>query len=224
MNAKYIGFLMLLIGFCGPLKAQLSESFRVHSSTGQPTNIEANSNQAISCNAADLLMELSCYREAADMYSKLIDQFKMQDDTVNLDRACTGLYRAKLLANSSAKYTESLAKCRPEIIDSLIGKVNLDPMFINAPTFEPDISWLNSAKPGAIYKVTVQFDIDEYGNADNFDFNANDKFLLSYPIIEKLKNTRYLPAIENGKAVKKSKNMVEVIFCLDRGYSCDKEN
>jgi hypothetical protein len=224
VNAKYLVLWVLLIGFCTPLKAQLSESFRVNSSPSKQANIEASSNQAISCNAADLLMALGCYREAADMYSTLIDQFKLQNDTVNLDRACTGLYRAQLLSNSSAKYTESLAKCRPEIIDPLMGEVDWEPMFITVPAFEPDVSWLNSATPGAIYKVTVQFDIDEYGNPDNFDFNADDKMYLKYPVIDDLKKARYLPAVKNGKAVKKTKNIVEVTFCLDRGSSCGNEN
>lgn len=224
MNAIYLGLWALLIGFCMPLKAQLSESFRVNSTSSKPANIEANSDQALSCNAADLLMALGCYREAADMYNSLIDQFKLQHDTVNLDRACTGLYRAQLLSNSAAKYTDSLAKCRPEIIDPLIGKVDWEPMFITAPVFEPDVNWLNSATPGALYKVTVQFDIDEYGNPDNFNFNADDKMYLKYPVIENLKKARYLPAVKNGKAIKKPKNIVEVIFCLDRGSSCANEN
>ena len=32
---------------------------------------------------------------------------------------------------------------------------------------------------------------------------------------------RYLPGIQDGKPVKKSKNVVEVTFCLDRGTTCE---
>ena len=69
-------------------------------------------------------------------------------------------------------------------------------------------------------KYTVQFDIDEWGKPNNFNFDADDKFLLRYPIIERLKGLRFLPAVKDRKAVKKSKNYVEVVYCLDRGSSC----
>lgn len=220
MTTRHWTLLILLCGFCNPLFAQLSENFVVISPATKPAATNDNSNQSISCNAADLLMAMGCYREAADMYSRLIEQFELQHDTANLDRACTGLYRAQLLLNSTSKYVVQLAKCRPELIDPFIGKTEWEPMFVTRPIFEPDLTWLNAASPGEFYKVTVQFDIDEYGNADNFDFDADDKMYLRYPVIDGLKKSHFLPAIKDGKAVKKSKNIVEVVFCLDRGSSC----
>lgn len=224
MRSKSSTYAFLLIGFCNPLYAQLSENFVVISPVPEPKTSQAVSNQAISCNAADLLMAMGCYREAVDMYRLLIDQYANQQDTINLDRACTGLYRAQLLLKSETADSNQFAKCRPEIIDSLMGKTSWDPMFITQPEFKPDLTWLNTATPGELYKVTVQFDVDEYGNADNFDFDADDKMYLRYPVIDSLKKTRFLPAIKNGKAIKKSKNIVEVVFCLDRGSSCAHDN
>jgi|GWRWMinimDraft_5_1066013.scaffolds.fasta_scaffold07585_2 hypothetical protein len=224
MAIRHWSLLILLSGFCNPLYAQLSENFVVISPAPETKTGSADSNQAISCNAADLLMAMGCYREAADMYSLLIEQFKLLNDTANLDRACTGLYRAQLSLKTTSKYKDQIAKCRPELIDPFVGKKEWDPMFITQPEFIPDVTWLNTATPGEIYKVTVQFDIDEYGNAYNFDFDADDEMYLRYPVIDSLKKTRFLPAIKNGKAINKPKNIVEVVFCLDRGSSCAQDN
>ncbi len=211
---------LLFVGFSGAAPAQLAESFKVISVPGQPASVGNSVYVAEQCTEADLLMTQGCYSEAAAAYSRLIDQFTLENNQAGLDRACSGLYRAQLLAKTTGLYADSLAKCRPETIDPLLGKADGEPMFITRPVFKPDPQWLDSAVPGVNYKVTAQFDIDEFGRADNFNFNADDKNLLRYPVFQALKNARYLPGVQEGKPVKKSKNVVEVIFCLDRGTTC----
>jgi hypothetical protein len=166
------------------------------------------------------LLLQGCFAEAAAAYNVQLEKFIQEGNQAGIDRACSGLYRAQLLAKSTGLYADSLAGCRPEIIDPLLGKADGEPMFITHPVFEPAPQWLDSAVPGVNYKVTAQFDIDEFGRADNFNFNADDKSLLRYPVFQALKNARYLPGVQEGKPVKKSKNVVEVIFCLDRGTTC----
>ena len=79
---------------------------------------------------------------------------------------------------------------------------------------------MNSAVPGNVYKVFVEFDIDEFGKADNFVFESNVGYFLKFPVLDALKKANYLPAMQDGKPVKRSKNVVEVTFCLDRQTSC----
>ena len=212
--------ILLLPAFSGAAQAQLAESFKVVSVPGQATHSDNEAYLSEQCAPADLLMFQGCFGEAAAAYNVQLEKFIKEGNQAGIDRACTGLYRAQLLSKTTGLYADSLAKCRPEIIDPLLGKADSEPMFITHPVFEPDPQWLDSAIPGVNYKVTVQFDIDEFGRADNFDFNADDKSLLSYPVFQSLKNARYLPGVEGGKPVKKSKNVVEVIFCLDRGSTC----
>jgi hypothetical protein len=212
--------IFLLPAFSGAAQAQLAESFKVVSVPGQATLSDNEAYLSEQCAPADLLMFQGCFGEAAAAYNVQLEKFIKEGNQAGIDRACKGLYRAQLLSKTTGLYADSLAKCRPEIIDPLLGKADSEPMFITHPVFEPDPQWLDSAIPGVNYKVTVQFDIDEFGRADNFDFNADDKNLLRYPVFQSLKNARYLPGVEGGKPVKKSKNVVEVIFCLDRGSTC----
>jgi hypothetical protein len=212
--------ILLLPAFSGVAQAQLAESFKVVSVPGQESHSDNEAYLSEQCAPADLLMFQGCIGEAAAAYNVQLEKFIKEGNQAGIDRACTGLYRAQLLSKTTGLYADSLAKCRPEIIDPLLGKADSEPMFITHPVFEPDPQWLDSAIPGVNYKVTVQFDIDEFGRADNFDFNADDKNLLRYPVFQSLKNARYLPGVEGGKPVKKSKNVVEVIFCLDRGSTC----
>jgi len=212
--------ILLLPAFSGALQAQLAERFTVISAPGQSPVTENEAYLSEQCAPADLLMLQGCFAEAAAAYELQLEKFIQQGNQAGVDRACAGLYRAQLLANTTGMYADSLAKCRPEIIDPLLGKADGEPMFITHPLFAPDPQWLDSAKHGVPYKVTAQFDIDEFGRADNFNFNADDKNLLRYPVFQALKNARYLPGVQEGKPVKKSKNVVEVIFCLDRGTTC----
>ena len=220
MYAKQFGAICLLVGLSCPLKAQLIDSFVVINKGNKLAKIKDTTQQEITCADADLLMSQGSGLEAAILYSELIVQYHFLSDTAKLDRACAGLYRTQLLARIDSQYTDKLKLCRAETINALSANSDWEPMFISQPVFKPNEQWINTAKPGVIYKVTVQFDIDEFGNPSNFDFNADDKFLLRYPAIEGLKNASYLPAVKNGKAVKKSKNLVEVVFCLDRGTTC----
>lgn len=221
MKARHCLVLCLLPGLTGAVQAQLAENFTVTSVPGQPARTDDSATVAEQCTPADLLMTQGCYSEAAAAYSRLIDQFALEKNQAGLDRACAGLYRAQLLAKTSGLYDDQMAKCRPDIIDPLLGKTDGEPMFITHPVFTPDPAWQESAVPGLDYKVTVRFDIDEFGRPENFDFNADDKNFLRYPVLQGLKNARYLPGIQDGKPVKKSKNVVEVIFCLDRGSTCE---
>ena len=212
--------ILLLPAFSGVAQAQLAESFTVVSVPGQAAHSDNEAYLSEQCAPADLLMFQGCFGEAAAAFNVQLEKFIKEGNQAGIDRACTGLYRAQLLSKTTGLYADSLAKCRPEIIDPLLGKADSEPMFITHPVFEPDPQWLDSAIPGVNYKVTVQFDIDEFGRADNFDFDADDKNLLRYPVFQSLKNARYLPGVADGKPVKKSKNVVEVIFCLDRGSTC----
>jgi len=213
--------ILLLPAFSGAAQAQLAESFKVVSVPGQATHSDNEAYLSEQCAPADLLMFQGCFGEAAAAYNVQLEKFIKEGNQAGIDRACTGLYRAQLLSKTTGLYADSLAKCRPETIDPLLGKADSEPMFITHPVFEPDPQWLDSAIPGVDYKVTVQFDIDEFGRADNFDFDADDKSMLRYPVFQSLKNARYLPGVREGKPVKKSKNVVEVIFCLDRGSTCE---
>ncbi|MBP6533941.1 MAG: hypothetical protein KA218_02675 [Arenimonas sp.] len=211
---------LLFVGFSAAAPAQLAESFTIISAPGQAAAAGIEAYLGEQCAAADLLLLQGCFGEAAAAYNVQLEKFIQEGNQAGIDRACSGLYRAQLLAKSTGLYADSLARCRPEIIDPLLGKADGEPMFITHPVFEPNPQWLDSAVPGVNYKVTAQFDIDEFGRADNFNFNADDKNLLRYPVFQALKNARYLPGVQEGKPVKKSKNVVEVIFCLDRGTTC----
>lgn len=220
MSLRHCVFIVLLVWLSSPVKAQLIDSYTV---IGDGTTLSAASsisNSSISCQAAEQLAAQGCGLEAAIMFSELIVQANFLQDTTNLDRACAGLYRTQFLAKVDKQYIEKLQLCRPAFLATLNTGHELEPMFITPPTFLPSQQWLQNATPGTIYKVSVLFDIDEFGNSSNFDFDADDKFLLRYPIIDRLKEARYLPAVKNGKAVKKSKNLVEVVFCLDIGKTC----
>ena len=224
MITKNFGLICLFIGFSGMLKAQLNEKFKVTTTGSSASEMQNNSQQPISCEAAEKLVLQGCHLEAAIMFSELIEHFHFLNDTTNLDRACEGLYRTQLITKIESQYTNQLALCRSEVLTSLSEKSDWEPMFVTQPIFKSNEQWLNSATPGVAYKVSVQFDIDEWGKPNNFNFDADDKFLLRYPIIEGLSNAYYLPATKNGKAIKKSKNIVEIVFCLDRGTTCVNDN
>lgn len=219
-SANYLWQLCLLLGYACSAKAQLVNSFNVISDGKSQSAMSSDTNQVISCEAAELLVVQGCSLEAAIMYSELITQYHFLNDSANLDRACAGLFRTQYLTTIDSQYTDTLKLCHPEIIASLSNKSDWDPMFVTKPNFTPSEQWLNNATPGIAYKVSVQFDIDEWGKPNNFNFNADDKYLLRYPVIESLKKAYYLPATKDGQAIKKSKNIVEVVFCLDRGSTC----
>ena len=94
-------------------------------------------------------------------------------------------------------------------------------MFLTNPAFSPPTSWVNTAEPGVAYKVQVHFDIDEKGRAKNFSFPLSEGHYLQFPVITALRDARYLPAIKNQVPVKTSNNMVQIVFCLERGKTCD---
>ena len=96
-----------------------------------------------------------------------------------------------------------------------------EPMFLTNPIFQTPISWVNTADPGKVYTVQVRFDIDESGRAENFDFVQREGYYLSYPVLSALKQSKYLPAVKDGKPVRSSGNLIEVTFCLERGKRCE---
>jgi hypothetical protein len=212
---------LCLLLFSATGQAQMAERIQIISTPDNPDTAEQQASVNEQCAAADLLMLQGCFSEAAAAFHVQLEKFLLAGNQAGIDRACAGLYRARLLAKTPALYAATLAKCRPEIIDPLLGKADGEPMLITHPVITPDPQWLESAVPGVNYTVTTRFDIDEFGRPGNFDFNADDTLLLRSPVLRSLKNARYLPGVREGAPVKKSKNVVEVVFCLDRGSTCE---
>lgn len=220
MNFLRTAGAVLSFAVCQPVVAQMKESIDVRVSSNQIINDESEQHIADACAEAELLMWQGCFGEAAAAFSDQILRFSAEKNQAGLDRACAGLFRAQYLSKQAGLHDQSLSLCRPEIVDPLLSKAELEPMFVTKPVFKPSEIWLDSAVPGKPYRVFIEFDIDEFGRADNFVFDAKDSYYLKFPIIDALKNLRYLPAMQDGKPVKRSKNVVEVIFCLERGADC----
>jgi hypothetical protein len=216
---RLAGVLLILV-FCQPVFAQMKESIDVRISTDQKIDIENEQYIASACAEAELLLFQGCFGEAANAFSGQILRFSAEKNQAGLDRACKGLFRAQFLSKQIGLHDEALSLCRPDIVDPLLSKAELEPMFVTKPVFKPSESWLNTATPGNAYKVFVEFDIDEFGKADNFVFDGNIGYYLKFPVLDALKKANYLPAMQDGKPVKRSKNVVEVTFCLDRQTSC----
>ena len=211
---------LLLLSAWQPACAQLNESIQIRI-PAEPGIAPGNDDSiAAACAEAELLLMQGCYGEAAAAFSTQIRRFSIENNQAGLDRACAGLFRARLLSGQTSLYNEALSLCRPEIVDPLLQQPYLEPMFITHPAIAPPADWLKNAKPGFPYTVSVEFDIDEFGKADNFVFDAKQSYYLRFPVLDALKNTRYLPAMQDGKPVKRSKNVVEVTFCLQREADC----
>lgn len=211
---------LLILAVCQPAFAQMKESIEVRISTDQKINNDNEQYIANACAEAELLLLQGCFGEAAAAFSDQVLRFSAEKNQAGLDRACTGLFRAQFLSKQAGLHDEALSLCRPEIVDPLLSKAELEPMFVTKPVFKPSENWMNSAVPGNVYKVFVEFDIDEFGKADNFVFESNVGYFLKFPVLDALKKANYLPAMQDGKPVKRSKNVVEVTFCLDRQTSC----
>lgn len=203
-----------------PVFGQMKESIDIRISTDQKAEIDNDQHIANACAEAELLLMQGCFSEAASAFSTQIRRFSSEDNQAGLDRACSGLFRAQMLAGQMALHADALSLCRPDVVDPLLRKADMQPMFITYPAIDPPADWLNSAEPGFPYRVSVEFDIDEYGRADNFAFDAKQSYYLRFPVLDALKKTRYLPAMQDGKPVKRSKNVVEVTFCLQRETDC----
>ncbi len=216
-------WIVLLLMFCCPVMAQLHDRFEVVSSRniGKPTRLTPAIDRKDQIENPELLLSLGKYHEAADAYGNQIDRFHAESNQQGLDMACSGLIRALYLSHAIDSDPNRIALCRNEITDPLLSKADREPMFITYPAFDPPVGWLKTAEPGFPYKVSVEFDIDASGKAQNFVFDANESYYLKFPVIDALKKSRYLPAMQDGKPVKRSKNVVEVTFCLDRGVNCD---
>ena len=211
---------IFILAVCLPVRAQMKESIEIRIPIDRKTGIAGEQYIADACAEADLLLLQGCYAEAADAFVTQIGRFSSEGNQAGLDRACSGLFRAQMLAGQTALHADALSMCRPEIVDPLLQKSDMQPMFITHPAIEPPADWLKSAQPGFPYKVSVMFDIDEFGKADNFTFDAKQSYYLRFPVLDALRKTRYLPAMQDGKPVKRSKNVVEVTFCLQREADC----
>jgi hypothetical protein len=224
MNNKSFSRLCIVLSliFCFPVMAQLNDRFEVVSTRniGKPTRLTPAIDRKDQNENPELLLSLGKYHEAADAYGNQIDRFHAESNQQGLDMACSGLIRALYLSHAIDSDPNRVALCRNEITDPLLSRADREPMFITYPAFDPPVGWLKTAEPGFPYKVSVEFDIDESGKAHNFVFDAKESYYLKFPVIDALKNSRYLPAMQDGKPVKRSKNVVEVTFCLDRGVNC----
>ena len=211
---------VFILAVCPPVPAQMKESIDIRISTVQKAEIDNDQLIANACAEAELLLMQGCFAEAANAFGTQIRRFSAEQNQAGLDRACAGLFRAQMLAGQTEIHDDALSLCRPEVVDPLLRKADMQPMFITYPAIDPPADWLNSAEPGFPYRVSVEFDIDEYGRAENFTFDAKQSYYLKFPVLDALKKTRYLPAMQDGKPVKRSKNVVEVTFCLQREADC----
>lgn len=216
---RLLGMLSTLAVYT-PVFGQMKESIDIRISTVQKAEIDNDQLIANACAEAELLLMQGCFAEAANAFGTQIRRFSAEQNQAGLDRACAGLFRAQMLAGQTEIHDDALSLCRPEVVDPLLRKADMQPMFITYPAIDPPADWLNSAEPGFPYRVSVEFDIDEYGRAENFTFDAKQSYYLKFPVLDALKKTRYLPAMQDGKPVKRSKNVVEVTFCLQREADC----
>jgi hypothetical protein len=202
--------------------AQLKDSFEVVSArTSLPSPIENDSANAVKRANPELLVSERRYREAASVYRAQIRHYHDLNDMKPLDQACQGLYRALHLSAALDANPDAFEFCRSEELDKLFARADREPMFLTNPIFQTPISWVNTADPGRIYNVQVRFDISETGRAENFDFVQREGYYLSYPVLSALKQSKYLPAVRDGKPVRSTDNLIQVTFCLDRGKRCE---
>ena len=213
---------LLASAFSAPCLAQLNDAFEVVSEarTGKPARMTSNVDRQDQQANPELLISLGRYHDAAEAYGNQIDRFRTDGDQAGLDRACSGLLRAQHLSHTLGADPDRTALCRAEVTDPLLSKADREPLFITYPAFNPPVGWLKTAQPGYRYAVSVEFDINEFGRAENFVFDAKNSYYLKFPVLDALKKARYLPAVQDGKPVKRSKNVVEVTFCLERGADC----
>ncbi len=222
MNAKHLAWAVLLLGFSAPSGAQLSDSFEVISArTSLPPVIQNDASDIALSKNPEVLITQRRYKEAAAHYSRQISDSHLSGDGKKLEAGCYGLFRALTLSNKLDDYPDAFNECQPDTVDLLFGKIDRPPMFLTNPQFSPPTSWLNTADPGVVYKVQVNFDIDENGRAKNFSFPMSEGYYLQFPVISALRDARYLPAIQNKMPVKSSRNVVQVVFCLERGKTCN---
>jgi hypothetical protein len=202
--------------------SQLKDSFEVVSArTSLPSPIENDSANAVKRANPELLVSERRYREAASVYRAQIRHYHDLNDMKPLDQACQGLYRALHLSAALDANPDAFEFCRSEELDKLFARADREPMFLTNPIFQTPISWVNTADPGRIYNVQVRFDISETGRAENFDFVQREGYYLSYPVLSALKQSKYLPAVRDGKPVRSTDNLIQVTFCLERGKRCE---
>jgi Gram-negative bacterial TonB protein C-terminal len=202
--------------------AQLKDRFEVVSArTSLPSPIENGTASAEKRVNPELLIAERRYREATAVYTSQIQRAHDLNDMKQLNQACMGLFRTLSLSKSMDSSPDAFALCRSEELDALFARADRNPMFLTYPVFAPSPSWINTADPGRVYTVKVRFDIDESGRAKNFDFLQHEGYYLSYPVLSALKQTKYLPAVKDGKPVRSSDNLIQVTFCLERGKRCE---
>lgn len=205
--------------------AQLKDSFEVVSArTSLPSPIENDSANAVKRANPELLIAERRYREAASIYRAQIRHYHDLNDMKPLDQACQGLYRVLHLSAALDANPDAFELCRSEELDKLFARTDREPMFLTNPIFQTPISWVNTADPGRLYNVQVRFDISETGRAENFDFVQREGYYLSYPVLSALKQSKYLPAVKDGKPVRRSNNFIQVTFCLERGVRCEEDS
>jgi hypothetical protein len=205
--------------------AQLKDSFEVVSArTSLPSPIENDSANAVKRANPELLIAERRYREAATVYRAQIRRYHDLNDMKPLDQACQGLYRVLHLSAALDANPDAFELCRSEELDKLFARTDREPMFLTNPIFQTPISWVNTADPGRLYNVQVRFDISETGRAENFDFVQREGYYLSYPVLSALKQSKYLPAVKDGKPVRRSNNFIQVTFCLERGVRCEEDS
>lgn len=205
--------------------AQLKDSFEVVSArTSLPSPIENDSANAVKRANPELLIAERRYREAASVYRAQIRHYHDLNDMKPLDQACQGLYRVLHLSAALDANPDAFELCRSEELDKLFARTDREPMFLTNPIFQTPISWVNTADPDRLYNVQVRFDISETGRAENFDFVQREGYYLSYPVLSALKQSKYLPAMKDGKPVRRSNNFIQVTFCLERGVRCEEDS
>ena len=205
--------------------AQLKDSFEVVSTRASlPSPIENDSANAVKRANPELLIAERRYREAASVYRTQIRHYHDLNDMKLLDQACQGLYRALHLSAALDANPDAFELCRSEELDKLFARADREPMFLTNPIFQTPISWVNTADPGRVYNVQVRFDISETGRAENFDFIQHEGYYLSYPVLSALKQSKYLPAVKQGKPVRSSGNFIQVTFCLERSVRCQERS
>jgi hypothetical protein len=205
--------------------AQLKDSFEVVSARASlPSPIENDSANAVKRANPELLIAERRYREAASVYRAQIRRYHDLNDMKPLDQACQGLYRVLHLSAALDANPDAFELCRSEELDKLFARTDREPMFLTNPIFQTPISWVNTADPGRLYNVQVRFDISETGRAENFDFVQREGYYLSYPVLSALKQSKYLPAVKDGKPVRRSNNFIQVTFCLERGVRCEEDS
>lgn len=202
--------------------AQLKDRFEVVSArTSLPSPIENGTASAEKRVNPELLIAERRYREATAVFTTQIQRAHDLNDMKQLNQACMGLFRTLSLSKSLDSSPDAFALCRSEELDALFARADRNPMFLTYPVFAPPPGWINTADPGRVYKVEVRFDIDESGRAKNFDFLQHEGYYLSYPVLSALKQSKYLPAVKEGKPVRSTDNLIQVTFCLERGKRCE---